>query len=111
MASRQAVYADLADRLLAIEQSLRDMGLWESESPPPEALQSTQPFCIDTLDFHQWLQFVFIERVQVMIALGESLPAQSGIAPLAEEWFKQREEYPASLIRALRDIDRLITDN
>ena len=44
--------ADVADGLLAIETELRRMAYWESEPPPPEALTSTQPFCMDTLGFH-----------------------------------------------------------
>ena len=53
MAQVEQVHALLID----IEAQLRQMGLWQAVPPSPEALASSQPFCIDTLDFSQWLQF------------------------------------------------------
>ena len=47
----------VADSLLQIEIELRRIDAWESEPPSPEALQSAQPFAVDTLEFTQWLQF------------------------------------------------------
>ncbi|MBO6850140.1 MAG: YqcC family protein [Marinobacter sp.] len=101
---------DVADQLLQIELELRQLGLWESEPPPPEALQSTQPFCIDTLVFTQWLQFVFVARMKVLIESDHPLPAVSGVAPMAEEHFRGRPESGAGLIRALEEMDRLLSD-
>ena len=51
----------VADSLLQIEMELRRIDAWESEPPSPEALQSAQPFAVDTLEFTQWLQFVFVQ--------------------------------------------------
>lgn len=101
--------AEVADSLLRIEIELRRLDVWESEPPSEEALQSTQPFCIDTLEFTQWLQFVFVERIKVLIEGGHQLPAVSGIAPMAEEHFRGRPESGADLIRELEEIDRLLS--
>ncbi|SQA99718.1 Domain of uncharacterised function, DUF446 [Cedecea neteri] len=43
-----------------IEQILRDHSLWQGLPPDPTAFESTQPFCMDTLQPHEWLQWVLI---------------------------------------------------
>ncbi|KAA1173745.1 YqcC family protein [Marinobacter salinexigens] len=105
--SKQLV--QVADSLLRIEIELRRLDVWESEAPPEEAFQSTQPFCIDTLEFTQWLQFVFVERMKILIEGGHPLPSVSGIAPMAEEHFRGRPESGLELIRELEEIDRLLS--
>ena len=50
---------DVIDALNALELGLRDLGLWSDARPEPEALASTMPFCYDTLELEQWLQFIF----------------------------------------------------
>ena len=99
----------VADSLLQIEIELRRIDAWESEPPSPEALQSAQPFAVDTLEFTQWLQFVFVSRMKVLIEGGQPLPQVSGMAPMAEEHFRGREESGASLISKLEEMDRLLS--
>lgn len=100
---------EVADSLLRIEVELRRMGVWESQSPPPEAFQSTQPFCVDTLEFTQWLQFVFVARLKILIENDHPLPAVSGIAPMAEEHFRGRPGSGEALIRELETMDLLLS--
>ena len=100
----------VADSLLNIEMELRKLALWESESPPDEAFESDQPFCIDTLEFTQWLQFVFVARMKVIIENDHPLPSASGIAPMAEEHFRGRPESGNRLVRELEAIDRLLSE-
>ncbi len=99
----------VADSLLRIEIELREIDAWSAEPPAPEALQSTQPFCIDTLDFAQWLQFVFLHRMKILVESGQPLPAVSGMAPMAEEHFRGREQAGRGLVRALEEMDRLLS--
>lgn len=99
----------LADNLLQIEIELRRIDAWSSEAPPAEAFQSTAPFCVDTLNFTQWLQFVFIERMKVIIENKQPLPTVSGIAPMAEEHFRGREQSVRGLIKELESIDWLLS--
>lgn len=101
--------ARVADSLLQIEVELRRLGAWEAEPPPAEALQSTKPFAVDTLEFTQWLQFVFVSRMKVLIEHGRPLPKVSGMAPMAEEHFRGRSEPGHSLIRELEEMDRLLS--
>lgn len=44
--------------LSELEDELRQLGWWEQQAPSAQALQSQQPFCVDTLEFSQWLQWI-----------------------------------------------------
>jgi len=100
----------VADSLIRIEIELRQLGVWETEPPPPEALQSTQPFGIDRLKFTQWLQFVFIGRMKFLIEESHPLPEVSGMAPMAEEHFRNADESVNKLISELAEMDRLLSN-
>lgn len=103
------LYSELADIVLAVEQELRRMDCWKDQAPEPERLQSAEPFCIDTLEFTEWLQFVFIVRVKYLIENALDLPAKSDIRPMAEEYFKGRENTAQVLIKLIERFDRLIS--
>lgn len=103
------VTGQVADCLLGIEMELRQLGLWEMERPPADAFQSIEPFCFDTLSFTQWLQFVFLERMKLIVENDHPLPAVSGIAPMAEEHFRSRPELGHRLIRELQAVDQLLS--
>jgi uncharacterized protein YqcC (DUF446 family) len=99
----------VADCLLCIEMELRQLGVWERERPPADAFTSSEPFCLDTLAFTQWIQFVFLERMKLIIENGHPLPLVSGIAPMAEEYFRGRPESGQRLIRELEAVDQLLS--
>ncbi|YCH21072.1 YqcC family protein [Pseudomonas sp. D1-3] len=98
----------IADQLLLVERALRVQGLWEASAPSVEALSSEQPFCVDTLDFSQWLQWIFLPRMKAIIEAGAELPAVSGILPMAEQVYGADSHEAAALLKALGDFDRLI---
>jgi uncharacterized protein YqcC (DUF446 family) len=107
-------YQQLAGLLENVDQQLRLMGLWQQQSPTPQALASTEPFAVDQLSFNQWLQFIFLPRLQQMIAAGLPLPDNCSVAPMAEEFFKQQtadKEQSAAMIKYLAAIDQLISKN
>lgn len=83
-----SLHTAVGELLIDLEYELRTIGLWQQESPPPEALASTQPFAVDTMTFPQWIQFVFIERMLLLVEKQLPLPAQCGIAPMSEEYFR-----------------------
>lgn len=99
----------IADQLLLVERALRVQGWWDVSAPSEEALASEQPFCVDTLDFAQWLQWIFLPRMKAIIEAGAELPAVSGILPMAEHVYGADNRAAAELLRALGDFDRLIT--
>ena len=100
----------LASLLIDVEAGLRQLELWDLQPPPTEALASTEPFCIDTLNFAQWLQHVFLPNMYHLLAEGMALPTQCSIAPMAEDYFKGEAMLSGDLEAALAAIDRLLTE-
>ena len=105
MAQTEQVHALLID----VEAQLRQMGLWQDEPPAPEALASSQPFCIDTLGFEQWLQFIFLPTMYGLLESGQPLPTECGIAPMAEEYFRGSDLPTQALERTLTAVDRVLS--
>lgn len=103
------IYSKMAELLMDLECTLRNMNLWRSQRPSEEAFASDQPFCVDTMDFTDWLQFVFIEKMGVIIEDELPLPRNCGLAPMAEEVFRQAEHSPRTLIRQLEEIDETLS--
>ncbi len=98
----------IADQLLLIERQLRQLGLWAQQAPSAEALASQQPFCVDSLAFEEWLQWIFLPRLKSMLEANAPLPTASGIAAMAEQVFVGRALEVKGLIAALDEFDRLI---
>lgn len=99
--------SDVAQQLLLIERELRLLGWWEVIPPAADALASEQPFCVDTLQFEQWLQWIFLPRMKVIVEEGQPLPGVSGIHAMAEMVYRERSVQ--ALLTALLEFDRLIT--
>ncbi len=100
----------VAEILMDIEKELRELRLWEFESPSQEALASTEPFAIDTLNFPQWLQFIFIPRLHAMAEQRIPLPNVSGVKPMAEEYFLVLNLNSLPLVQHLERIDKLLSE-
>lgn len=97
----------LAEQLLLVERELRLQGMWSSASPAPEALASREPFCVDTLAFEQWLQWIFLPRMKTILEHDYALPASSGIVVMAEVAYRGQPSM-SGLLEALAAFDRLI---
>lgn len=98
-------YTEAQSLLVNLEQQLRDLGFWQATYPSEDALNSTAPFCCDTLAFEQWLQFIFIPRMQALIDNRAALPSNIAICPMGEEAFKPHGQQAAPLIDVLAQID------
>lgn len=103
------LHIQVGEVLLDIEKEMRELRLWQAEMPSAEALASQQPFCIDTLTFPQWLQFVFLPRMHSMIEQRLPLPDACGIAPIAEEYFRELQLNSKALIAHLIRVDQVLT--
>lgn len=95
--------------LIDLECELRRLNAWQEELPPVEALSSTQPFAVDTLSFTQWLQFIFIPKIKLLVDNEGALPQKCDIAPMAEEYFRGQSLPARALIQTLEEIDQVIT--
>lgn len=104
-------YHDVAALLIDIEAELRQLGHWQSDPPPDHALRSEQPFAVDTLEFYQWLQFIFIPKISFLVEQREWLPGECAIAPMAEEYYRGRRLPVAGLLQALEAVDELLSQD
>ncbi|MGR5065647.1 YqcC family protein [Photobacterium sp. DNB22_13_2] len=93
----------LLDKLTTVLQTYDH---WEAEQPPAEALNSCQPFAIDTLRCEQWLQWIFIPKLNHMLAMKMALPAAFEISPYVEEAMKENKGQAATLA-VTRELDQL----
>ena len=100
--------AAIADQLLLIERALRQLGWWTPQPPSAEALCSAEPFCVDTLEFAQWLQWIFLPRMKAIVEAGHTLPSVSGICAMAEVVYGEQPGDVRELLVALARFDRLI---
>lgn len=88
-----------------IEVELKQLGLWSASEPEAEALASRLPFCVDSLPFQQWLQFVFIPKMRALHEQNLAYPVGSGVASMAEEVFRDNAQAGA-LIKLLQRTDQ-----
>lgn len=104
-------YSAIAHELDLLEHELKHLDLWGGElrRPDPEALNSNSPFCIDTLDFHEWLEYIMIERFRQMIAANMPLPQKMLVHTYAQERYRGEWSKYRKLIGHLQNLDRLLT--
>ena len=96
--------------LMDVESELRQFGVWEDVSPSEEALASSQPFCVDTLSFTQWLQFIFLPAMYHLIESESEYPRDCAIAPMAEEYFRGLGRRSDRLLQTLLTLDNLLSE-
>lgn len=101
MIDRDALLALLND----LQQELKKQALWDSQPPAAEAFQSETPFHADTMDFSQWLQWVFVQRFRAILEADGPLPQQCDVTPMAEEALKGMEQDTSGLINLLQQFD------
>ncbi|RLV58850.1 YqcC family protein [Parashewanella curva] len=99
----------IQQKLQLIEQMLKKHDLWSAQTPTTEQLSSTTPFAYDVMPFEQWLQFIFIPKIQFLIDSEQALPSSMSISPMAEHvWGQQAQLEP--LIELLKATDTLFND-
>ncbi len=104
-------FPKIADQLLLIERELRALGWWKEVPPSDEDLSSREPFCVDTLDFDQWLQWIFLPRMKVILEQNLALPNASGILEMAQMVYASRAEETRNLQALLAQFDQLIVES
>ncbi len=98
----------IADVILEVEANLRTRGKWEKCQPSVSALASDQPFCLDTLKFEQWLQWIFLPRMKYVLEETRPLPARSGIYEYAQDCVPRKDPRASNLLRLIKKFDDLI---
>lgn len=100
---------EIAEQLLLIECELRTQGWWAERPPSDEAMASREPFCVDSMPFEQWLQWIFLPRMKVILEQGAPLPSVSGIQPMAEQVYGVGNAQTRMLIKLLGEFDDILT--
>ena len=100
----------LAAMLDALEVELRRLQLWTEEEPNANQLASSEPFAVDTMDLHQWFQWLLIPRLRSALALGEPLPEKSGMAVVVEEFYRGSDKDIRRLLAIVQRIDELLNE-
>ena len=104
-----ALYRDVSVLLEGIEAEMRRLELWSEQPPTVEALASEQPFCVDTLSFQQWLQYVFLSTLRAIIDQQGALPETCQVAPMAEMAFTGSGEDTRVLLDLLCRVDSCLS--
>ncbi|MBV0933147.1 YqcC family protein [Marinobacterium weihaiense] len=94
--------------LIEIRNEMQAQNLWQSQPPEPAALASREPFCVDTLDFTEWVQWLLLPRLQELIERQLPLPQNSEIQPMAEEVFKPMPEDTDRLLALISQLDQAL---
>lgn len=93
-----------------IEHELRQLELWRSAPPSPEALASTEPFCVDTLSLSEWLQWILIPRMRALIEGQLPLPGNCAIHAIAVESFKDPSLDCSALLALIEALDTALSE-
>lgn len=101
----------IVEQLNKLEQELKDLNLWGGDAlrPSDKDLSSTSPFCLDTIEFHQWLEYVLIARLRAMIEADMALPQAMMVYTYAQEKYRGQWSNYRNLIGILQELDKLVT--
>ncbi|BBQ82493.1 MULTISPECIES: YqcC family protein [Enterobacteriaceae] len=101
----------LRDQLLLIETLLRQHQHWQDDAPHESAFASDQPFCMDTLEPLEWLQWVLIPRMHQLLDSGMPLPKDFAIAPYYEMALDAAHPLRAIILPPLEQLDAFFTSD
>ncbi|MCE2569999.1 YqcC family protein [Motilimonas eburnea] len=100
--------AHLLTLLAQLKTAMEQADLWQAQAPSAQALQSQMPFCIDTLTFAQWLQFVFHPKLQHLAIHGLPLPSNIEVLPMAQEALPGLTHQGEEVAEIIGQIDQLL---
>lgn len=101
------IHQELSSFIDKLSSTMKQINLWNDQPPDKQCFQSTAPFCADTMTFEQWLQFVLIPKLQLIVEQQGSLPAPASILPMAEQAYKMDYETTKPLLLLMAYFDRL----
>lgn len=96
----------IAHTLRAITAEMQRQKMWQDKPPTAEQLGSKLPFCVDTLTFVQWLQWIMFPRLFVIIETASTLPNNSNMANMAEQALKSETADTKKLLALVVQLDK-----
>lgn len=101
------IHDHIRQQLLIIETLLRENHHWQMQAPGAAAFASQQPFCLDSMQPCEWLQWVLIPRLRALLDSGQPLPRAFSIAPYYEMALEASHPIRDLLLKELRALDAL----
>ncbi|SMB86629.1 Uncharacterized conserved protein YqcC, DUF446 family [Pasteurella testudinis DSM 23072] len=95
--------------LQQLQNNLQRLALWQALPPEAVRLESSQPFHLDTLQPHEWLQWIFIPRMTALLDCGANLPDKIAITPYLEEAMAECDQLEL-LLQPLAEIETLLNE-
>ncbi len=99
----------IRQHLTDLQLTMQAHNIWEATAPSLEDLANAQPFCIGTLSPTQWLQWIFIPRMNALLDANADLPRNFSITPYLEEALKE-ESYLQAIHQPVLLIELLLKD-
>lgn len=88
-----------------MKHEMQTQAFWEDEPLDEAHFKSTLPFSIDTMSALQWLQWVFIPKMEILLDNDLPLPKDLLISPYFEEALKEMENIDG-LLNYLRELEQ-----
>lgn len=90
-----------------LETALKKSQLWDDEQPSLEQLSSCEPFCVDTLRFEQWLQWIFIPKMSQIVATPNfnGLVHRSDIHTMSDYAFRDYPQDTKKINQLIKQLD------
>lgn len=102
---------DLRTQLQLIESLLREHQYWQTDEPHERVFASEQPFCMDTMEPLEWLQWVLIPRMHQLLDGGMALPKDFAIAPYYEMALDTTHPMRDIILPSLAQLDAFFSDD
>jgi uncharacterized protein YqcC (DUF446 family) len=99
-------YATVSAKLATIKQAMRANGMWQAQPLEPEQYEFRQAFGADTMTFSQWLQFVLVPRIELVLSSRGTFPLSSSVGTKAIREFDGDPRADA-LVTLLCEFDQL----
>ena len=99
-------YAAVSVKLATIKQAMRADGMWQAQPLEAEQYEFHQAFGADTMTFSQWLQFVLVPRVELVLSSRSTLPSNSSVGTKAIREFDS-DPRAGGLVTLLCEFDQL----
>jgi uncharacterized protein YqcC (DUF446 family) len=99
-------YETVEKKINEIEAEMKKIGIWQAGPIAPEKLKCKKAFCMDTMSFEEWLQYVLVPRVRSIIAEKGEWPKGSAVGVMAIRNFDGFDE-AGRLAELLNEFDRL----
>ena len=95
--------------LQKLKIEMQRASLWSNIRPHEVAMSSRAPFACDHMPFEQWLQFMFIPKMQDLLINKQALPTEITIYPMAQQTLSKDSKNIDKLMLTLVQLDRLLS--